>query len=1009
MAPTRVLLIDDDETQYVFVRTLLHALDTHTYDLTWAGTYADGLAALCEDRFDVALVDLRLASCSGLDLIREAGAPETLSTPVIMITGYGDRLVDLQAMELGAAEFLDKAELTAEMLDRTLRYTVRQSQAHRLLREREERFHALIQHAWDAVLILDRSFRIVFASDSTRNVTGFEPAELIGADACSFVHPEDAAVLRQRLFRAARAFGSRMGAECRCRHKEGSWRDCEIIVVNRIDDPAVCGIVLNYRDVTERNRAEAERRYLAAIVQSSHESIIGTSLDGVIRSWNSGAERLFGFRAAELVGRSKIDVLMPGGQQEHMRVLHQRVATGETISPFETVRRRRDGTLVDVSLALSPIRDAEGVVTGISAVARDITRQREAQTAAIESVREYRSLFDASPLGLAHTSLDGHWVRVNRSLCQMLGYTEEDLQGTAFTACIHPDDVSHALDEQADLVAGRERQQGERRYRRRDGRYVWVRTHAQVYREATGAAGYVIMALEDISAFKAAEERLRRTVDQLQAVVSSVPMALWALDRDGTVTFSEGRLLHRFGVQPGELVGRSQLAPFAATPEIVEVTRRALAGEQVHATVSLCGGIFETWYSPLVSDEGVFVGTIGVAVEITDRLKLEEQFRQAQKMEAIGRLAGGVAHDFNNLLTAIIGYGELALGELPPDSGVRADVEEICKAGHSAAALTRQLLAFSRRQVLQPQALFINDIVIRMRSLLGRVIGADIALTTDLDAVRPVYADPSQIEQIVMNLAVNARDAMPHGGRLTIRTANVQLHDDFVRHHPGATAGPHVLLAVTDTGIGIAPEIRARLFEPFFTTKESGKGTGLGLPTVYGIVTQTGGALDVDSEPGRGTTFTIYLPVTGAGERDDQGDLDLPTTSLRGSETLLLVEDQDEVRAVARQTLERHGYRVLDADSPARALALSVEVPSIDLLLTDIVMPGMSGHALAAQLSGQRPSLRILYTSGYADNSILQHGDPANRPPFLQKPFTSAALLAKVREVLDAAPRPVAH
>jgi two-component system, cell cycle sensor histidine kinase and response regulator CckA len=1007
----RVLLIDDDESQYVSTRHMLESIGSRTYDLSWSASHTEGLARLTSERYDAALVDLKLGTSSGLDLIREALAVRGDDTPLIVITGDAERSLDLEAMEAGAAEFLDKAVLTPELLDRTLRYTVRQSQVHRMLREREERFRALIQHAWDVILVLDPTFQVLFASDSTTTALGYSPDELLHTGARSLVHPDDVLGVKQCLRECGRTPGARVMVDCRSRHKDGSWRDCELVVVNRIDDPVVGGMVVNCRDVTERKRAEAERRYLAAIVKSSQESIVGTTLEGTIRSWNTGAERLFGYNAAAVIGRSLASTIVPEDQVALMQALQQRVAAGETIPPFETVRRRRDGSIVFVSLALSPIRNADGTVTGISAVARDITSQRQARTAVLESEREYRSLFDASPVGMAHASLGGRWIRVNRRLCDMLGFAEEDLQGRALTDLLHPDDSAAAAREWPSLVAGAVANVGaERRYLRRDGSYVWIRTKAQLHRDATGAPRYLILALEDISAFKAAEEQLRRTVDQLQAVVSSLPMALWALDRDGTITFSEGQLLLRFGIGSGELVGQSQLTLFAHHPEAVDATRRALRGEQVHVTLSIGDRVYEVWYSPLLNPDRTPTGTIGVAVEITDRLRLEEQFRQAQKMEAVGRLAGGVAHDFNNLLTAIIGYGELALSELPPGSEVRADVEEMFKAGQSAAGLTRQLLAFSRRQVLQPQALDINQIVARMRSLLSRVIGEDIRLATELEPlVQQVFADPSQIEQIVMNLAVNARDAMPSGGHLTIRTANVLLEDAYVREHPDAVAGAYVLLAVADTGIGIPPDVRLRLFEPFFTTKERGKGTGLGLATVYGIVSQTGGSIDVESEPGRGTTFSIYLPVRSAPADSRTLTVGRSPASVRGSETVLLVEDQPEVRAVARDTLQRHGYTVIEAADPEQALASSAAAPTLELLLTDVVLPGMNGHALAARLQAERPDLRIIYTSGYADERILNHGRSDDAPPFLQKPFTSAALLSKVREVLDAPPRSVAH
>ena len=465
------------------------------------------------------------------------------------------------------------------------------------------------------------------------------------------------------------------------------------------------------------------------------------------------------------------------------------------------------------------------------------------------------SLFDACPIGMAHLSADGVWLRVNRRLSRMLGYSEDELRGCACLTLVPPEEQPGLRAQRERLLAGAiDRLEAEHRYRRRDGTYMWVHSHAQVRPGTEQTAPCLIEVVEDISARRAAQEQMRRTAEQLQAVVASLPIALWAVDGHGVITLSEGRLLGRFGFTPGQLVGRSVFEVVRDDGEVVRQLRLAVAGEAVHFTNEFDGGVFDVWYSPLLDEDQRPAGTIGIALDITDRVLLEEQVRQAQKMEAVGRLAGGIAHDFNNLLTAIIGYGELALGVLPADSEARLDIQEILTAGRSAAGLTRQLLAFSRRQELEPQVVSLNEIVSRMGGLLGRLLGEDVAVRTELDPdLRPVYADPGQMEQIVMNLAVNARDAMPSGGALTIETRNVT-----------GDTGPHVRLAVTDTGVGMSPEIQSRVFEPFFTTKERGEGTGLGLATVYGVVNQSGGTITVESEPGRGTRFEILLPADGS-------------------------------------------------------------------------------------------------------------------------------------------------
>jgi PAS domain S-box-containing protein len=521
--------------------------------------------------------------------------------------------------------------------------------------------------------------------------------------------------------------------------------------------------------------------------------------------------------------------------------------------------------------------------------------------------------------------------------------------------------------------------------------------------------------LEQRAALEAAHAELRRRFGELSDLKSYTDNILHSLV-NGIVTLDlEGRVVTLNG-SAEELLGCSAAARgrpvaevLAHAPELVAILRAAIQWRTGRtSTVTLpgrAGGTVpvEITTATLKGGEGQDLGVIVIARDLTAVRALEAQLRQAQKMEAVGRLAGGVAHDFNNLLTVITGRSQLLLLKLPPESPLRRDVELVEETAHRASALTRQLLAFSRKQMVQPRVVDLNEVVRSMETMLGRLIGEDITLTTRLDQTAGcVRADPAQLEQMIVNLAVNARDAMPLGGRLTLETSSVRIDETRARQHVGLRPGPHVRLVVRDTGVGMDGLIKAHLFEPFFTTKGPGKGTGLGLATVYGIVTQSGGAIRVDSEPGQGATFTIELPRVDA-PADPARDAGVASAAPHGSETVLLVEDEPEVRGLARDILHQQGYTVLEAADGDEALHVGREHGGpIHLLVTDVVMPQMGGRELADRLRAGRTETKILYVSGYTDDAILRQGVSETGTAFLPKPFTAAALAHKVRQVLDA-------
>jgi PAS domain S-box-containing protein len=512
---------------------------------------------------------------------------------------------------------------------------------------------------------------------------------------------------------------------------------------------------------------------------------------------------------------------------------------------------------------------------------------------------------------------------------------------------------------------------------------------------------------EDVTGQRLAEETLRMRERALESASQGIVITDPG-QPDNPIIYANSGFERLTGYSRAEVVGRNSrfLQGEGTDPAAAAEIRRAVQ-EGRTCSVELLNyrkGGTPFWnalsVSPVRDADGKLTHFVGVQTDVTERRKLEEQYRQSQKMEVVGRLAGGIAHDFNNLLTVINGYGEMVLSTLPSGHPARDSIGEMVKAGERAAGLTRQLLSFSRQQILAPRVVNLNSVIAETEKMLSRVIGEDIELATHLQSsLGPVRADPGQLEQMLLNLAVNARDAMPQGGKLTLQTRNVD------RPSGDATeeSGRYAVLTVSDTGCGMTPEVKARVFEPFFTTKGSGKGTGLGLATVHGIVAQSGGLIEVDSEPGHGTTFNVYLPRVGSPVHVVQPSTAGTNHIPRGRETVLLVEDEESVRALSRYVLRDCGYAVLNATDGEDAIRLCEhEHGPIHLLVSDVVMPGLGGRQLAERLRLLRPEMRVLYLSGYSDDAVIRHGVLEAEVNFLQKPFSVGALARKVREVLDA-------
>src|ERR1700683_1152738 len=520
----------------------------------------------------------------------------------------------------------------------------------------------------------------------------------------------------------------------------------------------------------------------------------------------------------------------------------------------------------------------------------------------------------------------------------------------------------------------------------------------------SSVGGQIALAIER----KRHEVALRESEARLRVLVQQRPAILWTIDKNLRFTSAMGAGLTRVGLNARDIVGKT-LSEFFETSDgnFLPITshRRAVMGEPATFHMEWRNGSYTCHVEPLRNENGRCEGAICMALDVSDRKKLEEQLRQAQKMEAVGRLAGGIAHDFNNLLMVIQGHAELLTDRMKPGESLRRNAEQIQEASQRATSLTRQLLAFSRKQMLAPVVLNVQAVVSDMGKILRRLIGEDVELVTvNAPDLQRVKADRSQIEQVIMNLAVNARDAMPRGGKLTIETENVEVDNSQARLPVILTPGRYVMLAVTDNGCGMDTETQAHIFEPFFTTKEKGKGTGLGLATVYGIVKQSGGYIWVYSEPGRGTSFKVYLPRIEESEGSTSRDKKLGAKAMpRGSETILLVEDEKGVRELAREYLRTCGYQVVEAEDGHTALELAaMHAGSIDLLMTDVVMPGISGRELAERVKLIGPKISVLYMSGYTDQAVVHHGILDMDAVLLQKPFTMATLSTKLREILTA-------
>ncbi len=762
------------------------------------------------------------------------------------------------------------------------------------------------------------------------------------------------------------------------------------------------------QDITDRKRAEdalraSETRH-RAIFESSRDAIfIADSETGMLVDANPAAQVLIG-RPLEEIRTLHQAELHPTEDALLARANFERDRSEPTVTAHSVVRP--DGKRIPVEIAATRMHAAGRQLT--MGVFRDITERKWAEEALRESEERFRSTVEASPSGMYFYRLDAGnrliLTGANRSADRIIGISHQALLGKTIEEAF-PSLADTEIPEIYRSVAlgriGTHAFEIPYRDERFDGWYA-----VSVFRPGTRT---VAVDFVDITERKRVEEALQVRQWAIESSISAVALA----DLDGRLSYVNPAFVSMWGYDDaGEIIGRQLTEFWSGEDSAVQVLRAVLErggwiGELEGRKKT--GAVFcsQTEASLVKNNNGAPVCLMGSFVDVTERnraeaenARLEARLMQAQKMESIGRLAGGVAHDFNNLLTVINGYSQMLLADPTTGDPVRAKIGEILKAGERAEGLTRQLLAYSRQQTLQPRKLDLSRVVRGMRSMLERLVGEDVQVSAALNAgAESVHADPHQLEQVVMNLAVNARDAMPGGGRLLIETANVELDESFVKTHPDVRAGRYVLLAVSDTGIGMDEKTQRRIFEPFFTTKEIGKGTGLGLSMVQGIVVQSGGHIEVYSEPGVGTTFKVYLPALPEAAAEVAKQEAAP--AMGGKEAVLVVEDNEAVRDYAVSVLSANGYRVIQAGDGGEALLLSrSNKEDIDLVLTDIVMPTLGGRALAEELRKLQPGIKVLFMSGFAEDLIAQQHDLDKDLHFIQKPFSADQLATKVRMAL---------
>lgn len=950
------LIVEDSEDDALLIA---RQLERGGYDLSYrrVETPEEMSEALDGQEWDVVIADYAMPGFGGmaaLDLLRA----KQLDLPFIVVSGTIGEESAVRVMKAGAHDYVMKDNLARllpaverEIQEAKMRLAGRQAQE--ALSASEARFRRMAQSIQDGLTIVEDG-RIVYANERACEIAGCSREEYMNMQALDLVAPEERERLEklyqetmsgQRTFKELEFWIQRPDGTRRCIQNRYS-------VSTEAGEPV--GYYIVTTDITERKLAEREvnerRQYLERVLAAAPDAIVTLDAQHRVVEWNSGAARLFGHSREQALGRDLDLLINRADSLSEAQEFTSTILNGEELLPTEAVRYRRDGTPVDVIASGSPII-VDGELAGIVAVYTDISERKRAE-------RLLRTLNEAA-------------LNVEQALTvdEILDTMREEFDKLGFSFAVL-------------LLESQE-----------DGVYLRPAYFSYAPEAVEAGSELLDVEIEDFLLPLEMMEEVSQVIRHRTSLLIAGPEAMGRILAD-----LSQRVVDELFTILG--VSKSIDAPLIVDDQVIgllSVQSDDLVEEDIPAITAFAHQLGAAWRKAQLMQD--------LERSLEELKRTQAQFLQAQKMEAIGRLAGGVAHDFNNALTIIRLSIQLLKRRIRPEDPLWDYVQQIEEAGNRATSLTKQLLSFSRREIVEPRVIDLNRVIVDLSQMMQRIIGEDVELLTLLDSeLWPVYLDPTQIDQVIVNLAVNARDAMPFGGTLTIETANVMLDQIYTSEHLEVEPGEYVMLAVSDTGVGMDKEVQAHLFEPFFTTKERGKGTGLGLATVYGIVKRGGGHIWVYSEVDQGTTFKIYFPRTrraGAPEQEPKTPARLP----KGNEVVLLVEDDAAVREMAARILSSYGYRVLQASSGPKALQLGQEQEgSIHLLLTDVVLPQMSGRELAKRFGELKPGIKVLYMSGYSVSTIAHHGVVDEDIVLLTKPFTMEALAEKVRAALDATP-----